>query len=191
MKDSTKKSYKDISGWLDYEDLYLKIIKKELKDGDIAVEVGSWMGRSSVYFAEQVSKQKKNIEFYCVDLWGGPQGIESLDNIIEKNGGSILNIFEKNIKDCGYEDKIKIIVGDSAKSAALFKDKSISFCFIDASHKYESVKNDIKAWLPKMKPGSTLAGHDVDQPQVKKAVEEILKNKWEKTSTRCWICQIN
>lgn len=191
MKDSIKKSYKDIPGWLDYQDLYLKTIKENLKNGDIAVEVGSWMGKSAAYFIEKMLENKKDINFYCVDLWSGKQGDKKMEEIIEKNGGTIFHIFEKNMKNCGYEKIIKPIVGDSAESASLFEDKSVSFCFIDAMHTYENVKKDIECWMPKMKQGAILAGHDIDQAQVLKAVEETLGKKWEKTSTRCWCLQIN
>ena len=41
-----------------------------------------------------------------------------------------------------------------------YDDKSLDFVFIDAGHDYTSVKKDIDAWLPKVKSGGILAGHD-------------------------------
>jgi hypothetical protein len=45
---------------------------------------------------------------------------------------------------------------------------------VDAAHDYESVCMDLDAWLPKMKPGSTIIGHDYTDhyPGVKKAFDE-------------------
>ena len=35
------------------------------------VEIGSWMGRSSLCMAEAIRDSGKDIEFWCVDTWGG------------------------------------------------------------------------------------------------------------------------
>lgn len=58
--------------------------------------------------------------------------------------------------------------------------------YIDANHEYDSVKADIEAWWPLVKPGGILAGHDYENKlpedgweaiEVKKAVDEwVAKN---------------
>lgn len=183
-------SYKDIHGWFDYEDLYSKIICDDLKNGDISVEVGVWLGKSAAFFMSKCQEKNKLVEFYCVDLWAGKQDDPNMDAIIDSHNGSILKQFESNMKDCGHENKYKKIIGDSAQTAQKFSDQSISFCFIDANHHYEYVKKDIMAWIPKMKANSIMAGHDIDRESVQKAVQECFGNKWQKISERCWIVKI-
>jgi len=39
-------------------------------------------------------------------------------------------------------------------------DHSLGFVYIDAQHRYENVRDDIKNWLPKVKKGGVIAGHD-------------------------------
>jgi Methyltransferase domain len=39
-------------------------------------------------------------------------------------------------------------------------DASLEFVYIDARHDYASVLEDLEAWLPKLRPGGVIAGHD-------------------------------
>ena len=36
----------------------------------------------------------------------------------------------------------------------------LDFCYIDACHEYEAVKEDLAAWYPKVKVGGVIGGHD-------------------------------
>jgi hypothetical protein len=67
------------------------------------------------------------------------------------------------------------IVHDSAKSAYLFADNSLEFVFVDADHRYDAVKRDLNAWMPKIKIGGILAGDDYNStyPGVTKGVFDI------------------
>ena len=52
-------------------------------------------------------------------------------------------------------------------------DDEIDFVFIDADHTYKGVKADILAWMPKVREGGYITGHDCDNSGVKKALVEI------------------
>lgn len=64
----------------------------------------------------------------------------------------------------------------SVEAAALVEDESIDCVFIDGLHTYEAVMEDIKAWVPKIRPGGMISGHDYKgHPRhagVQKAVDE-------------------
>lgn len=51
---------------------------------------------------------------------------------------------------------------DSIKAAEIIAPKSLDLVFIDCQHEYEGVKKDIQAWLPKVKDGGIISGHDYD-----------------------------
>ena len=57
-----------------------------------------------------------------------------------------------------------------------FMDHSLDFVFLDASHEYKDVKDDIEHWLPKVKIGGTLGGDDMNWKGVRRAVEDTLTN---------------
>jgi predicted O-methyltransferase YrrM len=73
------------------------------------------------------------------------------------------------------------------EAAGLFKDESLDAVFIDADHSYEAVKMDIQNWMPKVRRGGILAGHDYNSawPGVIRAVNEILPEA-EKIDY-CWV----
>ena len=69
-----------------------------------------------------------------------------------------------------------IIRATSVLAATLFPTGYFDFVYIDADHRYESVMQDIKAWLPKVAKGGFLGGHDYGgkrHPGVTKAVDEV------------------
>ena len=73
-----------------------------------------------------------------------------------------------------------LIESDSVAAAQLFEDGSLDFVFIDGDHRYESVYRDLVAWLPKVRRGGVIGGHDYTlKPDPKKdgvrqAVQEVI-----------------
>ncbi len=85
-----------------------------------------------------------------------------------------------------FADSRRVLIqkrtGDAAEQ---FENNSLDFVFIDADHSYEGCKSDIELWLPKVKKGGWLCGHDYDHPKypqfgVKKAVDEFAANTQQK-----------
>lgn len=69
------------------------------------------------------------------------------------------------------------IVGNSIEIAKTFKDNSLDFVYIDAGHSYEEVKADYEAWLPKVRKGGIVSGHDYgvnDCIGVKYLIDELI-----------------
>ena len=70
------------------------------------------------------------------------------------------------------------VINLTSKEASKVVQNNLDLVFIDASHNYESVKEDINLWLPKVKKGGILCGHDYGDirgcREVKKAVDEVL-----------------
>ena len=66
----------------------------------------------------------------------------------------------------------------SVEAAKKIPDESLDFVYIDACHTYESVKQDIAIWRPKIKPEGFIGGHDYHPgwKGVKRAVEEVNPN---------------
>lgn len=171
--------YETVPGWFDYQDIYDRAIITA-DENDIFVEVGCFLGKGFSYGLEVVAKSNKNVKLFAVDLfeitpdegrWAMPNGVDATD-WAENN--SLFQHFVSNVVLSPYYKNIGgIIKGDSAQTANHFTDESISLCFIDASHLYENVLKDLRAWWPKIKKGGLLAGHDFPGDGVKKAVMQF------------------
>lgn len=185
----------DVEGWFDWEDLYRDFCIKIPKDG-VAVEVGSWMGSSAIFFAECIKLSEKNIKFYCVDIWDDSFSHPAFTAAINKAKSlntNLFGLFKLNIKNHNCQDIINPLQGDSKFAIKKFKNNSVDLVFIDADHSYEAVKNDIILWWSKLKIGGIMAGHDYfwSPDGVKMAVDEFFENKKIKviTTGQCWVIE--
>ena len=73
-----------------------------------------------------------------------------------------------------YKDRLIPIQGYSYAVANQISNSSLDLVFIDADHSYSAVKQDILAYMPKLKEHGILSGHDIDYPGVNKAVTELI-----------------
>lgn len=168
--------------WFSYQDLYSRFVRELSKDSKI-VEVGVWKGKSVVYLAVEIINANKSIKVDAIDTWLGSKSIPS-----ELCNNSLYETFITNISP--FRHIITPIRMDSVKASSLYIDNSIDVVFIDADHEYDSVKNDIIAWYPKVKSGGYIAGHDFHNESVKSAVIETLgkiENIEYSEYEDCWI----
>jgi len=89
-------------------------------------------------------------------------------------------------------DPNTVLLRDSSPQVSKFTAKSsIDIVFLDGDHRYEAVKADIEAWLPKIRPGGLLCGHDYstrgNNVGVKKAVDEVLGSTVFIGSQKTWV----
>jgi cephalosporin hydroxylase len=163
--------FQGIPGYFDFEDLYAKAVRTAPKKAHF-VEVGCWLGKSTAFLAVEIINSGKDITLDCIDIWTGGTDDVLLQSDAVKRTGDAFPIFIENVKP--VLSRINPIKKPSVVASKMYEDKSLDFVFIDADHAYEFVKADIKAWLPKVKSGGILAGHDYNWPSVQQAVKETL-----------------
>jgi glycosyltransferase involved in cell wall biosynthesis len=171
--------------WFSYPNLYTQFVN-ETPNGGTIVEVGSWKGKSTAYLGVEVINSGKDIRVYAVDTWLGSPNEDVHQNDPAVVSGTLFNMFVDNMAPINSQKKVVWpLRADSIEAAKEFEDGSVDCIFIDASHDYENVKKDITAWLPKVKPGGILAGHDWSWHGVSKAASELLSNL--NVAEDCWI----
>jgi predicted O-methyltransferase YrrM len=114
------------------------------------VEIGSYVGESTVIFAEHF-KSVTSIDPFTdnYDLTDPACSYKPFDEVYHN--------FLENIKNY---DNITHIRKTSDDSVILFDDNSIDVLYIDGLHTYEQVKKDIVNYLPKIKQSGFICGHD-------------------------------
>ena len=95
--------------------------------------------------------------------------------LLEVSDG-LFNHFLHNISS--VKDVINVIRQPSIEASKNYKDNSLDFVFIDAAHDYGNVCADINVWLPKVKRGAILAGHDYAYPPIQQALKDTLKDNF-------------
>ncbi len=169
--------------WFNFPKFYEMVSKKNYSD---FVEVGVWKGHSLVYLGTLLNNKKVNIT--AVDLWEETYKYES--GPFSEHKKNVLEIFKTNVKKANLNNVIKEIKELSWEASKHFKDSSVDFVFIDADHSYDSVVKDINSWLPKIRKGGMISGHDYFNPcGVKKAVDERFGDKV-KTYNNCWYVEL-
>jgi len=167
--------YEKIDGFFnDHDFIFLRKMLEKFSGPSHFVEIGSYKGRSSSYMAVEIVNSGKSITFDCVDTWQGSeehqQGQSFEDSDVVNN--QLYEVFISNMKSVeGYYNAKRM---SSIEAAETYLDNSLDFVFIDAAHDYDSVKQDIISWLPKVKKGGIISGHDYPHSPVRQAVNELL-----------------
>ena len=187
-----RRYWHDVDGWFTWRSAQEEAVRS-FADGSRFVEVGTYLGRSLCSLGEVVECSGKRIDVIGIDTCrgSGPEGSRGQDyhaNAVSEGGGTLAGALHQNVLDCGFGEKITLIITESISAARLFGDASLEWVHLDARHDYASVKADIEAWLPKVKAGGWLSGDDYDEqkwPEVVKAVSEALPgaSSW---STQQW-----
>lgn len=146
--------YQHIQGHCTFASFYEWLVKQLPNQPSLGVEVGVLNGQSAAMLGVEIENSGKPCLLDLVDICDPEQ---YLGNLIP-----VSHIIHKAYQMTSLE------------AAALHKDSSLDFVFIDTDHQYKSTKAEIKAWLPRVKPGGIVAGHDFcnQHPGVIKAVIE-------------------
>lgn len=153
------------------------IRKNKLRRG---AEIGVFMGLHSMHMLEAC----RNLKLYCVDIYGNIDG----NGYDSWNNNEFEKLFRKVKSNTRKFERVTFLRMLSKDASNKIKKYYLDFVYIDADHRYQGVKNDLKYWEDKVRPGGIVSGHDYMQkewPGVKKAVDEWVK----KHSYKINICE--
>lgn len=157
-----------IDGWMfDDELAYLASVAAR---SHRIVEIGSWLGRSTVALAANVPEGGV---VYAVDTWRGTAEQPTTGALDEEQGNDLYERFLHNVAGLPViPTRARSL--DAVRTFAAEELGPFDVIFIDAEHEYEAVSADIAAWKPLLREGGILCGHDYHELWwgVRKAVDE-------------------
>lgn len=147
-----------IAGWSTEAELLW--LARQAAKCESVVEVGSWQGRSTKALAGTC----RGI-VYAVDDFRGVRG----DAAGELEQGELEREFRRNLAaelDAGKVELLRMASVEAAEQIGM-----VDLVFVDGSHEYSDVREDLLVWRPRAR---RLCGHDMGFPGVAAALEELL-----------------
>jgi predicted O-methyltransferase YrrM len=129
------------------EDLATLFAELKFKTG---VEVGTEQG----IYAETLCRANPSVTLFCVDAWESYEGHRQNASQARHDGFYADTVQRLS----GYN--AHCIKGMSVETSERFADGSLDFVYIDANHDLPHVIADLAAWVPKVRRGGIVSGHD-------------------------------
>lgn len=148
---------------------FILLLSDNLLQNSKMIEIGAYTGESTQIFASTgIFSEINVIEPFKFN--------ESFNNTNIENIQKWNKVEEEFRNNTRFFNNVNLIKEYSHNVSAIFADKSVDLVYIDGDHSYEAVNKDIELYLPKIKQGGILAGHDYSKswPGVVKAVDERL-----------------
>ena len=135
---------------------FLLFLKQQIPENSLVVEIGVLHGDFSELILNILSPSKLFlVDPYIINENTYSDGLTTSYST-EHDYVSILRRFQSQI----YNKQIIIDKNYSYISVNKYTDGTIDAVYLDGSHLYEDVKKDLNDWLPKLKEGSLICGHD-------------------------------
>lgn len=125
-------------------------MKTKLPPNFTMVEIGCYAGESTQLFSQYAGK------VYAVDPWVNGYDEEDLSSGIYKMS-LVETSFDIRTAECTNVHKLKMTDEEAEK---WFKDEKVDLIYYDAVHKLGPARAALKRWLPHIKNGGYIAGHD-------------------------------
>lgn len=123
----------------------------------VVVELGSWAGKSAIWFARRVGPEGT---VFCVDHWA--LGVRACDRPdVQERAPRIFHLFLSNMVHAGVSDRV-VPVRMSTLEAASVLDVRADMIYVDADHSEDAVYRDVLTWLPHLSEGGVICGDDWD-----------------------------
>ncbi len=137
-----------------YRDHFFPHLINEL-DLQVGVEIGTDKGG----FASKLLEKSKLAKLHCVDPWIDDFGSDYRPDFFNKDGDVRLNEAAAQLKTYIDQGRCFFHRGFSADVAQEWTSE-IDYLYIDGGHNLSNIYIDLHSWVPKVRIGGIVSGHD-------------------------------
>ena len=124
------------------------------------VGTGAEIGVLKGVFSEHILRTWKGSTLFSIDAWRNFNVDEYVDINNRSNDEQTLYYAKTTLRLRSFGDRSIVWRMTSEQATIIIPDNTLDFCYIDADHSYDGVKNDLDIWLPKIKLNGIICGHD-------------------------------
>lgn len=165
-----------IPGWGDRDHLVrlAGLAQTALRSGGLAVEVGSWKGRSAYVLAAQCAKIGARL--LCIDTWmplpaDHPHAADYARmeyRELSEDPEAVFAAFREHLAT--FAGLVEAWRGDSRRLHTQLPDGGVDLVYLDGDHSEPVIGQDLDHFWPKVRPGGVFCGDDWGQEGVTPAV---------------------
>ena len=122
-----------------------RALLERIPPASVVAEVGVDRGA----FSRQILDAARPARLHLVDVWASERYHEGLYR-------QVTGAFADEIAD----GQVQVHRGASVATAAAFDDGALDWVYIDTDHSYETTRDELAAYAPKVAPDGVIAGHD-------------------------------
>ncbi len=126
---------------------------------ELGFRVGAEIGVDRGYFAADMCKANPGVKLFGIDPWLDYP--ESGENYVQPYADECHA--EAVARLAPY--RVELIQAASMDAVHQFADESLDYVYIDGNHAYTFVRDDIREWAKKVRPGGIVSGHDYSRPK--------------------------
>jgi predicted O-methyltransferase YrrM len=153
-----------VQGWLEPDEIWAlhsaALAAARRQTNPTIVEIGSWKGRSTVALALALRSTGRGTVFAIDPHTGSKEHTEILGSV------DTYEDFLHSMEVMQVTPFVRPLRMTSHSARPLFDAQSVDLLFVDGSHEYEDVLQDIDDWTPTLKDGASVAFNDVWWPGV-------------------------
>ena len=121
---------------------------------------GIEIGVDKAGFSSHILEKSKIEKYYCVDTWQDNFGSDYKPDYFDKDGSKRYNDAQATLLKYIQEERAVMLKMTGMEASTQFSANSLDFCYIDGDHSLEGIYSDLKAWVPIVRIGGIIAGHD-------------------------------